>query len=103
MTLVTHPERSTLTDESITDAKAPIQRVVQSIEDHGNKAVTIIALVIASIALGMVFMLPAQQKARIDVLSERAEKAEREARVMQERWNDLKVELARRGIPVSDH
>ncbi len=30
-------------------------------------------------------------------------KAEREARVMQERWNDLKVELARRGIPVSDH
>jgi hypothetical protein len=32
-----------------------------------------------------------------------AAKAEREARVMQERWNDLKVELARRGIPVSDH
>lgn len=32
-----------------------------------------------------------------------ASKAEREARVMQERWNDLKVELARRGIPVSDH
>lgn len=30
-------------------------------------------------------------------------KAEREARVMQERWNDLKVELAKRGIPVSDH
>ena len=30
-------------------------------------------------------------------------KAEREARVMQERWNDLKVELARRGSPVSDH
>ena len=32
-----------------------------------------------------------------------ASKAEREARVMQERWNDLKVELVRRGIPVSDH
>lgn len=32
-----------------------------------------------------------------------AAKAEREARVMQERWNDLKVELAKRGIPVSDH
>lgn len=30
-------------------------------------------------------------------------KAEREARVLQERWNDLKVELTRRGIPVSDH
>lgn len=30
-------------------------------------------------------------------------KAEREARVLQERWNDLKVELVRRGIPVSDH
>lgn len=32
-----------------------------------------------------------------------ASKAEREARVMQERWNDLKVELAKRGIPMSDH
>lgn len=30
-------------------------------------------------------------------------KAEREARVMQERWADLKVELAKRGIPMSDH
>jgi hypothetical protein len=48
-------------------------------------------------------MVPAQQSARVDVLGEQAEKAEREARVMQERWNDLKVELARRGIPVSDH
>lgn len=38
------------------------------------------------------------------VLSMReSSKAEREARVMQERWNDLKVELAKRGIPVSDH
>lgn len=32
-----------------------------------------------------------------------ANKAEREARVLQERWNDLKVELVRRGIPLSDH
>jgi hypothetical protein len=40
----------------------------------------------------------------MSVLSMReSAKAEREARVMQERWNDLKVELARRGIPVSDH
>lgn len=40
----------------------------------------------------------------MSVLSIReSSKAEREARVMQERWNDLKVELVRRGIPVSDH
>jgi phage-related minor tail protein len=48
-------------------------------------------------------MLPAQQAARVEVATDAARKAEREARVMQERWNDLKVELAKRGIPVSDH
>jgi hypothetical protein len=43
------------------------------------------------------------QAARMAATADQAAKAEREARVMQERWNDLKVELARRGIPVSDH
>jgi hypothetical protein len=43
------------------------------------------------------------QESRIAALNDRTEKAEREARVMQERWNDLKVELAKRGIPTSDH
>lgn len=31
------------------------------------------------------------------------QKTEMESRVTQERWNDLKVELAKRGIPISDH
>jgi len=31
------------------------------------------------------------------------QKTEMESRVTQERWNDLKVELAKRGIPTSDH
>lgn len=54
-------------------------------------AVIILAL-LAGVGIGM------------SVMSMReSAKAEREARVMQERWNDLKVELVRRGIPVSDH
>lgn len=48
-------------------------------------------------------ILPAVYEARIENLSDRTILAERETRVMTERWNDLKVELARRGIPVSDH
>lgn len=40
----------------------------------------------------------------ISILSIReSAKAEREARILQERWDDLKVELVRRGIPTSDH
>ena len=36
-------------------------------------------------------------------LGEQVRIAEREARVASERYNDIKVELVRRGIPVSDH
>jgi hypothetical protein len=54
-------------------------------------------------AFGMSIVLPMVYEARIENLSERAQVAEREVRVMQERWNDLKVELTKRGIPVSDH
>lgn len=74
-----------------------------NISDRGGTAIAIIALMVACVALGMVVMLPDQQAARVEVLGEQANKAEREARVMQERWNDLKVELAKRQIPVSDH
>jgi hypothetical protein len=41
--------------------------------------------------------------ARYADLAQRFQMAEREARVATERWNDLKVELAKRDIPVSDH
>lgn len=61
-------------------------------------------------AIGAALILPQLYTARADAeairiqaLADRAQTAEREARVMQERWNDLKVELAKRGIPVSDH
>lgn len=73
------------------------------ISDRGSMTVAIIALMVACIALGAVIMLPAQQAAHVEVLGEQVNKAERESRVMQERWNDLKVELAKRQIPVSDH
>lgn len=52
----------------------------------------IILALVAGVALGL----------SISSIRESA-KSEREARVMQERWNDLKVELVRRGIPISDH
>lgn len=61
-------------------------------------------------AFGMAIVLPmvysertAAFEARVANLSDRVQTAERESRVAQERWNDLKVELAKRGIPVSDH
>lgn len=41
--------------------------------------------------------------ARFEELSTKFTIVERENRVTQERWNDLKVELAKRGISVSDH
>lgn len=41
--------------------------------------------------------------ARFEELAAKFALVERENRVTQERWNDLKVELAKRGIPVSDH
>jgi hypothetical protein len=71
--------------------------------DISDRTLGVLAIIIAVLAIGMIIMLPAQQHARVEVLGEQAAKAEREARVMQERWNDLKVELAKRGIPVSDH
>lgn len=74
-----------------------------TLHDRLGVYIAILALIIATLALGMVIMLPAQQAARVDMLADRAAKAEREARVMQERWNDLKVELAKKGIPISDH
>ena len=74
-----------------------------TIHDRTGLYLAVISLIISALSLGMVIMLPALQAARVEVLADRTEKAEREARVMQERWNDLKVELARKGIAVSDH
>jgi hypothetical protein len=80
------------------------------IHDRTGLYISIIALVFAALAFGAAVMLPSVyaaraevQESRIAALNDRTEKAEREARVMQERWNDLKVELAKRGIPTSDH
>jgi hypothetical protein len=44
-----------------------------------------------------------QANARFAELSDKFSIVERENRVTQERWNDLKVELAKKGIPISDH
>lgn len=74
-----------------------------NIHDRTGLYISIIALILSAIALGFTLMNPQLIAARMDAMNERTTLAEREARVMQERWNDLKVELARRGIPVSDH
>jgi len=81
-----------------------------TIHDRTGLYLAIIAILFAAMAFGMSIVLPmvysertATLEARIENLSERAQLAEREARVATERWNDLKVELAKRGIPVSDH
>lgn len=63
---------------------------------RGVYAVLVGGVILAALLAGMALI-------RTDATAEEARKAEREARVMQERWNDLKVELVRRGIPVSDH
>lgn len=63
---------------------------------RGAYAVLIGGVILAALLAGMALM-------RTEATADRAALAEREARVMQERWNDLKVELAKRGIPVSDH
>lgn len=73
------------------------------VHDHGSKTTSTVALILAAVALGAVLMVPYIMAARMDATANESRKAEREARVMQERWSDLKVELARRGIPVSDH
>ena len=78
-------------------------RADATINDRTGLYISIIALIISAISLGMTMQLPSLHAARVEVLVDRVAKAETEARVMQERWNDLKVELARRGIPVSDH
>jgi len=72
--------------------------VVFSVESLGKgvAAVLIGGVLLAVLLAGMALI-------RTEATAERAALAEREARVSQERWNDLKVELAKRGIPVSDH
>lgn len=74
-----------------------------TIHDRTGLYLSIIALILSALALGITIVIPKLVEAEIRNLRDRAVTAERESRVMQERWNDLKVELAKRGIPVSDH
>ena len=66
-------------------------------------AIAVLAIALAFFAFMRAGDMRDQSEARYSDMSERFRVAEREARVATERWNDLKVELARRGIPVSDH
>lgn len=78
-------------------------------------AAWVIATMIASISLSVMatalaffaFMragdMRDQAESRFADMSERFRIAERESRVATERFNDIKVELAKRGIPLTDH
>lgn len=90
MTIAVHPEHS----PDLSNAHGVIFQVESM--GKGVQAVLIGGVILSAVLAGMALM-------RTEAIESRASLAEREARVSQERWNDLKVELARRGIPVSDH
>lgn len=73
------------------------------LHDRTGLYLAVIAFGFSALSLGAAIVIPSVYEARMQNLSDRVVTAEREARVMTERWNDLKVELVRRGIPVSDH
>jgi hypothetical protein len=58
---------------------------------------------LAGIALAVSIMTVIITLQRFDDLNGQLALSERESRVLQERVSDMKVELVRRGIPVSDH
>jgi hypothetical protein len=58
---------------------------------------------LAGIALAVSIMTVIITLQRFDDLNGQLVLSERESRVLQERVSDMKVELVRRGIPVSDH
>lgn len=63
----------------------------------------IILALIAGVSLAVSLMTVVQMDSRFDQLSSQYAITERESRVLQERLNDMKVELVKRGIPLSDH
>lgn len=99
----------------MSEAKAPVSLTLTIDKSVSKVASWIIGCMIASVALSVLALAMAYTAnnrandmrdfadARYADLAQRFQMAEREARVATERWNDLKVELAKRGIPVSDH
>lgn len=73
------------------------------VNDRTGLYLSIISFGFSALSLGVAFIIPMVYEARMQNLQDRVVTAERESRVMQERWNDLKVQLAARGIPTSDH
>jgi hypothetical protein len=68
-----------------------------------NAILLVVVAVLAGISISMSVNTRQNQDQRFEQLAAQATIAEREARVLQERLSDMKVELVRRGIPVSDH
>lgn len=98
-------------DKSIRDNSGPVATGGNAeVHDRTGLYLSIIAALFSALAFGFSIAMPAVYQAKTDALEARIENlrdrvqtAERESRVATERWNDLKVELAKRGIPASDH
>lgn len=107
---------------TLSEAKAPISLTLTIDKSVGKVAVWVIAVMAVAIVGAFTACVLATSaydradaadaraedmrmhaEARFEELSTKFAIVERESRVTQERWNDLKVELAKRGISVSDH
>lgn len=94
---------------AVSVSPAPNSSSVTFVEALGKASVAVLiaATILATLLSGMAFMrteaTDKRLEARIAAAEERARLSERESRVLQERWNDLKVELAKRNILHSDH
>ena len=92
------------TDGSISSNSGTIaQGGSAQVHDRTGLYLAVIAVMFSAMAFGAAIIIPSVYEARMQNLSDRVQVAEREMRVAQERYNDIKVELTRRGIPVSDH
>jgi hypothetical protein len=107
---------------NLRESKAPISLTLSIDKSVGKVAAWIVGVMTIAIVVAIASMVTAKSAydradsadsraedmraysdARFEELSTKFSIVERENRVTQERWNDLKVELAKRGIPVSDH
>jgi hypothetical protein len=99
-----HIEDTWFVDEAISGNSAPIARGGNaSVTDNGNRALSIIAVVLAAGAVGAMFLMPLYTDARIHTAEDTAQKAEREAKLLREDVRVMSIALAAHGIDTDEH
>lgn len=68
-----------------------------------NVALLVVVAILSGVSIAMSVTTARMADQRFDQLAAKYAIAERESRVLQERVADMKVELVKRGIPLSDH